>query len=80
MNDAGSTIISTVMEIVLDAIDFGMDARQAVNGPRFIITGARRGNLRAKGVAGLDGRASTDDGLHHQVWWCAGRRSLDHDG
>ena len=31
----GRTIINTVMEIVLNAIDFGMDARQAVATPRF---------------------------------------------
>jgi gamma-glutamyltranspeptidase / glutathione hydrolase len=31
----GRTIINTVMEIVLNAIDFGMDARQAVTTPRF---------------------------------------------
>jgi gamma-glutamyltranspeptidase/glutathione hydrolase len=31
----GRTIINTVMEIVLNAIDFGMDARQAVVTPRF---------------------------------------------
>ena len=31
----GRTIINTVMEIVLNAIDFGMDARQAVAAPRF---------------------------------------------
>ncbi|MEP6492522.1 MAG: gamma-glutamyltransferase [bacterium] len=31
----GRTIINTVMEIVLNALDFGMDARQAVDEPRF---------------------------------------------
>jgi gamma-glutamyltranspeptidase/glutathione hydrolase len=31
----GRTIINTVMEIVLNAIDFGMDAREAVDAPRF---------------------------------------------
>jgi gamma-glutamyltranspeptidase/glutathione hydrolase len=31
----GRTIINTVMEIVLNAVDFGMDARQAVATPRF---------------------------------------------
>ena len=31
----GRTIINTVMEIVLNAIDFGMDAREAVDTPRF---------------------------------------------
>ena len=31
----GRTIINTVMEIVLNAIDFGMDAREAVATPRF---------------------------------------------
>jgi gamma-glutamyltranspeptidase/glutathione hydrolase len=31
----GRTIINTVMEIVLNAIDFGMDARGAVSTPRF---------------------------------------------
>ncbi len=31
----GRTIINTVMEIVLNAIDFGMDARAAVSTPRF---------------------------------------------
>lgn len=31
----GRTIINTVMEIVLDGLDFGMDARQAVDAPRF---------------------------------------------
>jgi gamma-glutamyltranspeptidase/glutathione hydrolase len=31
----GRTIINTVMEIVLNAIDFGMDVRQAVAEPRF---------------------------------------------
>jgi gamma-glutamyltranspeptidase/glutathione hydrolase len=31
----GRTIINTVMEIVINAIDFGMDARGAVNTPRF---------------------------------------------
>ena len=31
----GRTIINTVMEIVLNGIDFGMDARQAVDAPRF---------------------------------------------
>jgi gamma-glutamyltranspeptidase/glutathione hydrolase len=31
----GRTIINTVMEIVLNAIDFGMGVRQAVDGPRF---------------------------------------------
>ena len=31
----GRTIINTVMEIVLGVIDFGLDARQAVDAPRF---------------------------------------------
>ncbi len=31
----GRTIINTVMEIVLNGIDFGMDAREAVDAPRF---------------------------------------------
>jgi gamma-glutamyltranspeptidase / glutathione hydrolase len=31
----GRTIINTVMEIVLNGLDFGMDARQAVDAPRF---------------------------------------------
>jgi gamma-glutamyltranspeptidase/glutathione hydrolase len=31
----GRTIINTVMEIVLGVIDFGLDARQAVDNPRF---------------------------------------------
>jgi gamma-glutamyltranspeptidase / glutathione hydrolase len=31
----GRTIINTVTEIVLNAIDFGMDVRQAVDAPRF---------------------------------------------
>jgi gamma-glutamyltranspeptidase/glutathione hydrolase len=31
----GRTIINTVMEIVLNALDFGMDARHAVDAPRF---------------------------------------------
>ncbi|HEY9229237.1 MAG TPA: gamma-glutamyltransferase, partial [Gemmatimonadaceae bacterium] len=31
----GRTIINTVMEIVLNGIDFGMDVRQAVDAPRF---------------------------------------------
>ncbi len=31
----GRTIINTVMEIVLGVIDFGLDARQAVDSPRF---------------------------------------------
>jgi gamma-glutamyltranspeptidase/glutathione hydrolase len=31
----GRTIINTVMEIVLGAVDFGMDPRQAVDAPRF---------------------------------------------
>jgi len=31
----GRTIINTVMEIVLNGVDFGMDARQAVDAPRF---------------------------------------------
>ena len=31
----GRTIINTVMEIVLGVIDFGLDARQAVEAPRF---------------------------------------------
>ena len=31
----GRTIINTVLEIVLDATTFGMDARQAVDAPRF---------------------------------------------
>ena len=31
----GRTIINTVMEIVLNAVDFGMDAREAVATPRF---------------------------------------------
>jgi len=31
----GRTIINTVMEIVLNTIDFGMDVRQAVDEPRF---------------------------------------------
>jgi gamma-glutamyltranspeptidase/glutathione hydrolase len=31
----GRTIINTVMEIVLSATEFGMDARQAVDAPRF---------------------------------------------
>ena len=30
----GRTIINTVMEIVLNAIDFGMNVRQAVDAPR----------------------------------------------
>jgi gamma-glutamyltranspeptidase/glutathione hydrolase len=31
----GRTIINTVMEVVLGVIDFGLDARQAVDSPRF---------------------------------------------
>jgi gamma-glutamyltranspeptidase/glutathione hydrolase len=31
----GRTIINTVMEIVLNGLEFGMDARQAVDAPRF---------------------------------------------
>ena len=31
----GRTIINTVLEIALNAMDFGMDVRQAVDGPRF---------------------------------------------
>jgi gamma-glutamyltranspeptidase / glutathione hydrolase len=31
----GRTIINTVMEIVLNSLEFGMDARQAVDAPRF---------------------------------------------
>jgi gamma-glutamyltranspeptidase/glutathione hydrolase len=31
----GRTIINTVMEIILNGIDFGMDARHAVDAPRF---------------------------------------------
>jgi gamma-glutamyltranspeptidase/glutathione hydrolase len=31
----GRTIINTVMEIVLGVVDFGLDARQAVDSPRF---------------------------------------------
>ena len=31
----GRTIINTVMEIVLNGLDFGMDVRQAVDAPRF---------------------------------------------
>jgi gamma-glutamyltranspeptidase/glutathione hydrolase len=31
----GRTIINTVMEIVLGALDHGLDARQAVDAPRF---------------------------------------------
>lgn len=31
----GRTIINTVMEIILGVIDFGLDARQAVDNPRF---------------------------------------------
>jgi gamma-glutamyltranspeptidase/glutathione hydrolase len=31
----GRTIINTVLEIVLNATEFGMDARHAVNAPRF---------------------------------------------
>jgi gamma-glutamyltranspeptidase len=31
----GRTIINTVLEIALNAMDFGMNVRQAVDGPRF---------------------------------------------
>jgi gamma-glutamyltranspeptidase/glutathione hydrolase len=31
----GRTIINTVLEIILNGVDFGMDVRQAVDAPRF---------------------------------------------
>jgi gamma-glutamyltranspeptidase/glutathione hydrolase len=72
----GRTIINTVMEIVLGVIDFGLDARQAVDSPRFhhqwlpdtvtfernAIPDSVAAQLRAMGHAVKFGRAAQGDG------------------
>jgi gamma-glutamyltranspeptidase/glutathione hydrolase len=72
----GRTIINTVMEIVLGVIDFGLDARQAVDAPRFhhqwlpdtvtfernAIPDSVAARLRAMGHAVKFGRAAQGDG------------------
>jgi gamma-glutamyltranspeptidase/glutathione hydrolase len=72
----GRTIINTVMEIVLGVIDFGLDARQAVDAPRFhhqwlpdtvtfernAIPDSVAAQLRAMGHAVKFGRAAQGDG------------------
>ncbi len=72
----GRTIINTVMEVVLGVIDFGLDARQAVDSPRFhhqwlpdtvtfeknAIPDSVAAQLRAMGHAVKFGRGAQGDG------------------
>jgi gamma-glutamyltranspeptidase / glutathione hydrolase len=72
----GRTIINTVMEVVLGVIDFGLDARQAVDAPRFhhqwlpdtvtfekdAIPDSVASQLRAMGHAVKFGRGAQGDG------------------
>jgi gamma-glutamyltranspeptidase/glutathione hydrolase len=47
----GSRIITTVLQMVVNTIDFGMNVAEATNAPRFIISGCRMSCGWRRGLA-----------------------------